>query len=241
MEGIGYQPYRVADNRQVALNVYRLVAEGPTGMVARPGQFAQVKVAGFYLPRPLSIADWTPSRLVFYYKVVGEGTERLSQMRPEGHLSILAGLGNGFTLEDAGEDPLLVGGGLGAAPLYGLARRLKNVTAALGFQSEHDVILARELSDLGAKVLVTTVDGSGGQKGFVTQAIEGMAPSQVYACGPEPMLRAVHRLFPAGQFSFEARMACGIGACMGCTCKTKLGAKRVCADGPVFRGEELLW
>ena len=241
MESLGYQSYRVLHNRQAALNVYCLTAEGPTGMVHCPGQFAQIRVDGFFLPRPLSICDWTPSKLMFLYKVVGQGTEALSEARPGAQLEILAGLGRGFDLTTAGDAPLLVGGGLGAAPLYGLARRLKNATVALGFQSSHDVLLTDRFNALGARVLVTTVDASAGQPGFVTQAVQGMRPSQVYACGPEPMLKALHRLFPRGQFSLEARMACGVGACMGCSIVTRLGPRRVCADGPVFGGEELLW
>ena len=157
----------------------------------------------------------------------------------------MAGLGNGFDEALAGENPLLVGGGLGAAPLYALARRLAvkgRVTVALGFQGARDVILAEEFSALGAKVLLTTVEGDAGQPGLVTQALEQLpAPSQVYACGPEPMLRAVRRLYPQGWYSLEGRMACGVGACMGCTIETASGPKRVCADGPVFKGEELLW
>lgn len=245
MERLGYQSYQIVENRQVALNVYRLKAEGPTGMAARPGQFAQIKAPGYFLPRPLSICDWTPSRLIFLYKAIGGGTQALSQAHPGERLEILAGLGNGFDEALAGENPLLVGGGLGAAPLYALARRLAvkgRVTVALGFQGARDVILAEEFSALGAKVLLTTVEGDAGQPGLVTQALEQLpAPSQVYACGPEPMLRAVRRLYPQGWYSLEGRMACGVGACMGCTIETASGPKRVCADGPVFKGEELLW
>lgn len=241
MESLGYQSCLVVENTLIARDVYRLRVEGDTSPITAPGQFAQLKVDGFYLPRPISICDWDEKETMFIYKVVGQGTKALSKMLPGQKIEILTGLGNGFDVKKAGEINLLAGGGLGVAPLYGLAKRLGKGVVALGFQSESDVFLKEEFEKLGFETRIATVDGTMGHQGFVTGLMEDLSGAQVFACGPEPMLKAVHKLYPTGQYSFEARMACGVGACMGCTCHTKLGAKRVCADGPVFGGEEIQW
>ena len=211
-----------------------------------PGQFVNIRLDGNFLRRPISVSDWDENSFTLLYKVVGAGTKQLSEMRPGQTLDILTGLGNGFDVSDAGEKPLLIGGGIGAAPLYRLAKELikmgKPVTVILGFNTADEVFYEDGFRALGAKVLVTTADGSYGIKGFVTAALPGLDYSDYYACGPEPMLKAVFRAAgSSGQLSFEERMGCGFGACMGCTCRTVTGWKRICREGPVLRKEEILW
>lgn len=239
--------YTIAENTLIAKNTRRMRLTGGTGKFARPGQFVQFKVPGFYLRRPLSVCDWDERSLTLIYKAVGHGTEAMARMRPGETADLLTGLGNGFDVKACA--PLLIGGGCGAPPLYKLCRELIGIgcrpIVLLGFNGRDEVFLEQEFQALGAEVLVSTVDGSYGRKGLVTEAMPPGFFDYVYACGPEPMLRAVHRLCGergvSGQFSLEERMACGFGACMGCSMQTKSGAKRVCLDGPVFAKEELLW
>ncbi|MEA5038712.1 MAG: dihydroorotate dehydrogenase electron transfer subunit [Clostridiaceae bacterium] len=235
--------FTVISHAPVARDVYRLTLSGDTGAILAPGQFVDVALPGKYLRRPFSVSDWNDKQVVLLYKVVGSGTEQLSHMQSGETLNLLTGLGNGFDASMGGRTPVLVGGGLGAAPLPALARVLRHrgvqPTVYLGFASAADVILADELRTQGMKVHVATVDGSAGHKGFVTDLLP--AGAYVFACGPEPMLRAVYEKAADGQFSFEAHMGCGFGACMGCTCETTFGPKRVCKDGPVFCKEEILW
>ena len=226
--------------------VYRLELAGDTAAITRPGQFVQIKVPGFYLRRPISVCDWGENSLTLIYKVVGQGTKAMTSLAPGAELDLLTVLGNGFDPAACGDKPLLVGGGVGVPPLYGLAKRLmaagKQVTAALGFGSAREAILVDELRALGVDTHVATMDGSMGAKGLVTGLFPALGEhTYFYACGPAKMLAAVEGALPCdGEMSYEERMGCGFGACVGCTCQTKSGAKRVCKDGPVFKKGEVL-
>lgn len=239
--------YTVCSNEPLARQVFRMRLLGDTSAITAPGQFVDLALPGFFLRRPISICDYDADGLTIIYKVVGKGTAALSRLAPGAELNALSGLGNGFDTQKSGESPLLIGGGVGVPPLYALAKRLlaegKCPTAVLGFNKADEVFYAEEFENLGVRTIVCTADGSVGVRGFVTDAIATLSGySFYYACGPEPMLRAVHALCPCGgQLSFEERMGCGFGACMGCSCKTKYGNKRICKDGPVLDKEEIVW
>ena len=231
----------VVSNEALTSNVYKMKLKGCLDDITRPGQFVNIKLDGFFLRRPLSVCDCEGDTLTLVYKVTGTGTETLSKTK-SGTLSILTGLGNGFDVSKAGDKPLLIGGGLGFTPLYLLAKKLKNPTVILGFNTKDEVIFEDEFRDLDANVIVTTADGSYGKKGFVTDAMKELSYSYFYACGPEAMFDAINEAAcTSGEFSFEERMGCGFGACMGCTCETKVGLKRICRDGPVMKREEIIW
>jgi len=237
--------FTIIDNRKVAKNTYEMLLRGDTSDITAPGQFVNIKLSGFFLRRPISVCDLEGDILTLIYKAVGEGTEAMSEMKIGEKLDILTGLGNGYDLSPAGDFPLLIGGGAGVPPMFLLARRLiaegKKPSAILGFGSTDEVFYREEFEKLGVPVTVTTVDGSEGVKGFVTDAMEA-GYSYFYTCGPEPMLKAVYdKSETSGQFSFEERMGCGFGACMGCSCKTKYGNKRICREGPVLVKEEIIW
>ena len=237
--------FKIIENTRLTASVYRMRLVGDTSHVTRPGQFVNVKLDGFYLRRPISVCDCQGDTLTLVYKVVGKGTEAMSKMT-EGNLDILTGLGNGYDTSASGDKPLLLGGGVGVPPLYLLARELigegKDVTVILGFNTKDEIFYEEEFKALGAKVLVATADGSYGVKGFVTDAMKDLSYTHFYTCGPEPMLRAVSKATTtSGQLSFEERMGCGFGACMGCSCKTLTGNKRICKEGPVMRKEEIIW
>ena len=236
----------VLENTRLAEGIYRLRLAGDTSAITAPGQFVNLKLSGFYLRRPISVCDWTEGELTLIYKVLGHGTEAMTRMTPGAELNVLTGLGNGYDVSRAGARPLLVGGGVGIPPLYGLAKRLtaqgKRVTAVLGFNRESEIFLAEEFRALGAEVIVATADGSAGIKGLVTDGMAAVSDyTYLYTCGPEPMLKAVYGVCRSGQFSFEERMGCGFGACMGCSCRTKYGNKRICKEGPVLEKEEIVW
>ena len=238
--------FKVLKNRAIAKNTYEMVLSGDVSDITAPGQFVNIKLDGFYLRRPISVCDISDDTLTIIYKAVGAGTEKMAEMAGGEELLTLTGLGNGYDLSAAGSSPLLIGGGAGVPPMYLLARRLraegKIPTVILGFGSRDEVFYEDEFKALGCSVLVTTVDGSYGIKGFVTDAMEKADYTYFYTCGPEPMLRAIYdKSLTSGQFSFEERMGCGFGACMGCTCKTKYGNKRICRDGPVLVKEEIIW
>ena len=237
--------YTIKSNKIIAKQVFEMVLEGNTSDISAPGQFINIELEGFYLRRPISICEYGDNFIKIIYKVVGLGTEALSHMREGQTLDILTGLGNGFKKESAGENPLLIGGGVGTPPMFELCKELIasgiKPTVVLGFNSKDDVFYEEEFKNLGANVFITTVDGSYGIKGFVTDAIQDNY-TYYYACGPLPMLKAVYNhLDCSGELSFEERMGCGFGACMGCTCKTKTGSKRLCQAGPVLRKEEIEW
>ena len=237
--------FEIIENTPLTANVYRMRLRGDTSAITRSGQFVNVKLDGFYLRRPISVCDRTEDTLTIIYKVVGKGTEAMAAMT-EGTLDVLTGLGNGYELSVAGDRPLLVGGGVGVPPMYLLAKDLiaegKKVTVVLGFNTASEIFYEEEFRALGAEVYVTTVDGSYGQKGFVTDAMKHIDYTYFYTCGPEPMLKAIFSAsVTEGQLSFEERMGCGFGACMGCSCKTIYGNKRICKEGPVLRKEEILW
>ena len=239
--------YTVLENKKIAKDVFRMVLEGDTQYITAPGQFINILVEGFYLRRPISICDWDDKTITVIYKVVGKGTEAMAEMLPGKKLDILTGLGNGFTAKEGSEKPLVIGGGVGAPPMYGVAKHLiekgAKPTVILGFTSKDDVFYEEEFKALGCDVYVTTNDGSYGTKGFVTDVIKNLEGyDYFYTCGPLPMLKAVAMGTEcSGQLSFEERMGCGFGGCMGCSCKTLTGNKRICTEGPVLLKEEIIW
>ncbi len=236
--------FTIINNAPLTRDVFRMTLLGDTSAITAAGQFVNVKLDGLYLRRPISVCDQSGDELTLIYKVVCKGTELMSGMRG-GELDLLTGLGNGYDLSKSGDRPLLIGGGVGVPPLYLLAKRLiaegKRVSVILGFNTKSEMFYENEFRDLGARVTVTTADGSYGVKGFVTSAMPENY-TYVYTCGPQPMLKAVYDVSAtSGQFSFEERMGCGFGACMGCSCKTLYGNKRICKDGPVLVKEEIIW
>ena len=236
---------RIEENRPLTRDILKIRLTGNVSGVERPGQFVNVKLEGLFLRRPISVFDREEDAITLIYRTVGEGTRRLSRMKAGETLDVLTGLGNGYDLTRAGDRPLLLGGGAGVPPLYWLARVLreqgKRVTAVLGFNSAEDVFAEEDFRKLGCETTVTTADGSHGVRGFVTDAMPEEY-SYFYACGPEPMMRAVDRRAKTdGEFSLEERMGCGFGACMGCSCRTRDGMKRICREGPVLRRGEILW
>ncbi len=237
---------RVLENAPLTDQVWKMRLSADTSAITAPGQFVNIRLPGLYLRRPISICDWDEESLTLIYKVVGKGTDAMTRIKPPHRLDLLVGLGNGYDTAKSGQKPLLLGGGVGVPPLYGLCKALlgegKDVTAILGFNAKEELFYEEEFKALGAKVFVTTVDGSYGEKGFVTDVMKNLDYTYFYTCGPSPMFRAIEKTaVTSGQFSFEARMGCGFGACMGCSMETKSGAKRVCKDGPVFEREEILW
>lgn len=237
--------FEISENLRLTENVYRMRLSGDASSVTACGQFINIRLDGLYLRRPISVYDSGKDFVTIIYKVVGKGTEQMSKMQIGEKLDVLTGLGNGYDLSLSGEKPLLLGGGAGVPPLYMLAKELrkqdKSVSVILGFNTAHEVFCEEDFKALGCCVTVTTADGSYGKKGFVTDALPDEY-SYFYTCGPEPMLKAVYNASKtSGQMSFEERMGCGFGACMGCSCKTIAGCKRICKDGPVMKKEEILW
>ena len=238
--------FTIIENKQLTDSVWQMRLAGDTSAITAPGQFVNILLEGKFLRRPISVCDCEDDVLTLVYKVVGGGTEQMSQMERGQELDILTGLGNGYDLTLAGDAPLLLGGGVGVPPLYMLAKKLmeegKKASVVLGFNTASEIFYEEEFKALGCDVTVTTVDGTRGMQGFVTNAMENIAYTHFYTCGPEPMLKAVWRASTSdGQLSFEERMGCGFGACMGCSCKTLTGYKRICKEGPVMRKEEILW
>ena len=236
--------FEIKENVALTDTVFRMTLAGDTGDITVPGQFVNIKLDGLFLRRPISVCDSTEGELTIIYKVVGGGTEKMSAMLPGDKLDILTGLGNDTSI--SGTHPLLIGGGVGVPPLYMLAKKLisegKHVSVILGFNKKDEIFAEEDFKALGAEVRVATVDGSYGTRGFVTDAMADIDYTHFYTCGPEPMLKAVYRASrTSGQMSFEERMGCGFGACMGCSCKTLTGNKRICKEGPVMMKEEILW
>ena len=237
--------YTIKSNRPLTADVFEMRLLGDTGAITAPGQFVNIKLEGLFLRRPISVCDWDESGLTIIYKVVGKGTEQMSRMTEGQELDVLTGLGNGFDVTKCGDHTVVIGGGVGVPPMYGLAKALlkegKKVTAILGFNKESEIFYEEQFKALGIETIITTVDGSVGVKGFVTDAL----PENYdffCTCGPEPMLKALYNATKtSGLLSFEERMGCGFGACMGCSCETKYGKKRICKDGPVLEKEEIIW
>lgn len=238
--------FKITENSRLTSDVYKLKLSGDVSDITSSGQFVNIKLNGLFLRRPISVCDCENGVLTLIYKVVGKGTEQMSLMRAGEELDVLTGLGNGYNTAVSGEKPVLLGGGVGVPPLYMLAKKLiaegKKISVILGFNTKSEIFFEEEFKSLGADVTVTTADGSYGVKGFVTDALKDKEYTYFYTCGPEPMLKALYKVTEtSGQFSFEERMGCGFGACMGCSCKTISGYKRICKDGPVLEKEEILW
>ena len=236
----------VTKNEALTPLIYKMHLVGDVSGVTRAGQFVEIALDGFYLRRPISVCNYDEGELTIIYKVVGKGTDLMSQMAEGTQLDVLTGLGNGFDTECDCQKPLLVGGGVGVPPLYRLTRDLiargKEVTVVLGFNTESEIFYAEEFAALGVDVHIATVDGSVGIKGFVTDAMKEMEFDYVYTCGPLPMLKAIYAATECdGEYSFEERMGCGFGACMGCSCQTKKGSKRICKEGPVLKRDEIIF
>ena len=239
--------YEILSNEKIAKDVYKMILKGDTSDIKYPGQFINIKIDDLYLRRPISVCDYDDNCITIIFKVVGHGTEKMAEMKVGKKLDILTGLGNGFFTDRSGDNPLLAGGGVGTPPMYRLCKDLinegKKPVVVLGFNSKEDVFFEEEFKKLGAEVYVSTVDGTYGTKGFVTDIIKTLnGYTYHYACGPLPMLKALYNTAEGdGEYSFEERMGCGFGACMGCTVKVKDGFKRVCKDGQVLRKEEIIW
>lgn len=238
--------FTLLSNRELAPTVFELKLQGDCSAITAPGQFVNIRLNGFYLRRPISVCDLEGDVLTLIFKVVGQGTEAMSRMHSCEKLDLLVGLGNGYDLTLCGERPVLMGGGAGVPPMYLLAKRLLErgvkPVMILGFNTRQEIFYEEEFRTLGAETYVATVDGSYGTKGFVTDVLGKLDYTHTCCCGPEPMLKAVYNAsVTSGQYSFEERMGCGFGACMGCSCKTKYGNKRICKDGPVLVKEEIVW
>ncbi len=238
--------FDIKQNKKIAKNTYYMVLEGDTSHITNAGQFVNIKIDGEFLRRPISVCDYEDNKLDIIYKIVGVGTEKMSKLEIGAKLDILTGLGNGYDISVAGARPLLIGGGVGVPPMFNLAKKLiaqgTKPTVILGFNAEDEVFAVKEFEALGIDVYVTTVDGSVGTKGFVTDVMKTLDYTYFYTCGPMPMFKAIEATAAtSGQYSFEERMGCGFGACMGCSCKTKYGNKRICVDGPVLTREEIIW
>ena len=237
--------FEIKENILIAPGVFKMVLLGDVSDITKPGQFVNIKLTGKFLRRPISVVDYDESSVTIIYKVVGEGTELMSSMKASEKLDVMTGLGNGYDLSKSGDNPLLIGGGVGVPPMYNLCKKLmaegKSPTVIIGFNTKDEIFYLDEFSKL-CPTIVTTADGSYGIKGFVTDAMQSQSYTYYYTCGPEPMLKAVYTSAKTeGQLSFEERMGCGFGACMGCSCKTKYGSKRICKDGPVLESEEVIW
>ena len=238
--------FKITSNEKIARDIFKMTLSGDTSAITAPGQFVNIKLDGLFLRRPISVCDCVGDNLTLIYKVVGRGTEQMSRMENGDELDLLTGLGNGYNTRTSGDSPLLIGGGVGVPPMYMLCKKLvaegKKVTVVLGFNSKDDVFCEDEFKALGADVHISTADGTYGTKGFVTDVIKNLQYTFFYTCGPEPMFRAMHKMMKTlGQYSFEERMGCGFGACMGCSCKTLTGNKRICKEGPVMESEEIIW
>ena len=238
--------YEIVSNVQLTKTVYKMVVAGDTSAITAPGQFVNLKLNGLFLRRPISICDYDDKTITLIYKVVGEGTEQMAGMQAGEQVDVLVGLGNGYSIDKCGDNALLIGGGVGVPPLYNLCKKLlaagKAVTVVLGFNTAEEIFLEDDFKALGATVKVATADGSYGVKGFVTDAMKDVNYDYFFTCGPMPMFKAIEATATtSGQYSFEERMGCGFGACMGCSCKTKYGNKRICKDGPVLEREEIIW
>ena len=238
--------FTIVEHTALTKDVYRMVLAGDTSAITASGQFVNILLEGYFLRRPISVCDWDAETLTIVYKVVGHGTEAMSKMVKGQELDILTGLGNGYDLTVCGDQPVLLGGGVGVPPMYGCAKKLVEQgvkpTVILGFNTKDEVFYEDEFKALGCETIVTTVDGSHGVKGFAVAPLENMDYTYFYTCGPEPMLKAVYKATnTSGQMSFEERMGCGFGACMGCSCKTLTGYKRICKEGPVMMKEEIKW
>ena len=238
--------FTVASNRPLAQNIFEMRLAGNGGSIKSPGQFVSLKLPEKYLRRPISVCDADTESITLIYKVLGRGTEEMTRFPQGMELDVLTGLGNGFDVSKSGDRPLLIGGGVGLPPMYMLAKRLisaeKRPVVIIGANTRSEVFYENEFRELGVQTVITTADGSRGIRGLVTDAMDGIDFDSIFACGPEPMLKAVYERSDApAQLSFEERMGCGFGACMGCSCMTKYGAKRICRDGPVLHREEIVW
>ena len=238
--------FRIIENKHLTDTVMQMRLTGDTSAITASGQFVNIQLDGFYLRRPISICDYDDKTITIIYKVVGHGTEAMAELEAGESLDILCGLGNGFDTSKCNGKAVLIGGGVGVPPMYNLCKKLiaegKKVSVILGFNTASEIFYKSEFEQLGAKVYISTVDGSVGVKGFVTDVLKDLEYDYFFTCGPMPMFKAIEKIAAtSGQYSFEERMGCGFGACMGCSCKTKYGNKRICRDGPVLEREEIIW
>jgi len=238
--------FTIKSNSFLTDNVLEMKLTGDTSDIKKPGQFVNIRLDGLYLRRPVSVCDCEKDELTIVYKVVGKGTQLMSEYESGVKLDLLTGLGNGFDIKKSGDKPLLIGGGVGVPPMYLLCKKLieagKKPTVILGFNTAKEIFYKEKFEELGVETIVTTVDGSYGIKGFVTDAVKELEYTYYFCCGPMPMLKAVYSTCEKdGQLSFEERMGCGFGACRGCSCKTITGYKRICTEGPVLLKEEIIW
>ncbi|MCR5787205.1 MAG: dihydroorotate dehydrogenase electron transfer subunit [Acholeplasmatales bacterium] len=234
---------KVLENKQINNDIYLIKLEGDTSEIKNSGEFAELKLDNYYLRRPLSIHDYDSKTVSFLYKVLGHGTRDLTRYKKGDVINTILGLGNGFNDLNA-ISPLLIGGGIGMAPLLNLAKRFneKNIrpNILLGFKNINEVCYVEEFKKYG-DVYVTTDDGSFGYCGNPVSFLQNnnLKFDKYYACGPLVMLKYLTKYSTLGYVSLEARMGCGIGACMGCSIETKNGIKRVCKEGPVFDADEV--
>lgn len=239
--------FTILSNEKLTDSVCKMVLVGDTSAITAAGQFVNIQIKGYFLRRPISVCDYDENTLTLLYKIVGKGTEAMSKMKAPHKLDILTGLGNGYDTSLSGEKPLLIGGGVGVPPMYRLAKNLiaegKHPIVILGFNTKAEIFYQEKFEQLGCTVQIATADGSFGTKGFVTDVVKTIPDyTYFYTCGPEPMLKALSDVTTtSGQLSFEERMGCGFGACMGCSCQTKYGTKRICKDGPILVKEEIIW
>lgn len=245
--------FEVKSNTKIAHDTYEMMLDsmGEHHGISNPGQFVNIKLNGFFLRRPISVCDWDEKGITIIYKTIGAGTHALAEAKKGMLLDILTPLGNGFDIHDNGNvgiRPILIGGGAGVPPLYGLCKALvnegKKPVVIAGFNTKSEIFYAENFISAGAELILTTADGSEGFKGLVTDALKTVNGSYIFCCGPEGMLKAVDDMTDRdtdGQMSFEERMGCGFGACMGCSCMTKHGSKRICKEGPVLKRGEIIW
>ncbi len=237
---------KILENTLIAADTYRMVLQSSLCEDLKAGQFVNLLVPGFTLRRPISVSsfDKEAEEYTLLYKVLGEGTQKMAEMKAGDTVQVIGPLGNGFPIETA-ESILLIGGGAGTGPLVQLAKELKDagcrkIRVVLGFPTKEDIYGVEDFSALGIRTHISTDDGTYGFHGNAVELIraEGLTAEMAYTCGPKRMMQAVEELFGRGYISLDIRMACGMGACMGCVVKDKADPDkyyRVCKEGPVFR------
>lgn len=241
MEKNTYRKVKILKNEKISCDIFLIELEGK--FKGKPGQFYMLRGWNEYplLARPISIHDLEENKITFLYQVVGKGTKIISKLKINDTLQLLGPLGNSFPINSKNKNIAIVSGGIGIAPMKYLAKRLKgNIDLYAGFKDEDYLI--DELSYLFKNTIISTETGRVGKKGFITEFIKDKY-DVIYACGPNPMMQSLNKLNlqSLSYYSMEANMACGIGACLGCSIETKNGIKRVCHDGPIFESKEVIF